>query len=478
MMKISNGCCFSLARAASIHWALLSFVLVLLQSMSARADYTICVVGSVLTTDSGRQVPNGPNAGDTEDYWPNADSGVSKAIPGIQISTPDGTRSADGSGCADFPGTLANETVTIWSSTWRGTNNRLVLHDDPYNFDFTDLTPTWSYVYANQTTASGTTKTYTNVGSGIAKWTALFAANFMLDEYDNLLSGTRIYLGVDETCQPGPNPPQTNNVASAHYGPGGSASNSEITSGHHFLVVANCASTLLTRQKFIISHEMGHAIAALFYGDKTGASNGNEPNSTDYTNDTDPARGPTAAACQLTTPSGGPTYSPQTKEWNSVTFREGYAHFLTAVAWNVKNDPGAAGGSGTGQEGAFTFFGVSYDLERYNRGSGTNSGGRLENTCCVHNPPTTNCTTSWDSASVNNDWLLFLWDYWSEDGCSNNVTKANMLNIYAETRLNGGLTKGNYYTKTRAAMRELFTGSCLRAAWDNWADWNGVNHDT
>ncbi len=57
-------------------------------------------------------------------------------------------------------------------------------------------------------------------------------------------------------------------------------------------------------------------------------------------------------------------------------------------------------------------------------------------------------------------------------------SRATLLNIYRETRKNGGLTAGNYYTKSKAAMEELISDTCLRTKFSSWAGWNGVDHDT
>ncbi len=101
-------------------------------------------------------------------------------------------------------------------------------------------------------------------------------------------------------------------------------------------------------------------------------------------------------------------------------------------------------------------------MERFN--AGDTIGGRLE--------------TSWDSAGTNNDWLRFLWDFYTVDNCVSNPWTYTLLNIYRETRRNGGLTKGNYYTKTKAAMEELYSDGCLRGYFSSYAQWNGVDNDT
>ena len=438
------------------------FFFAFLWASSAHADFRICVVGSILTTDSGDSIPNGPNAGDTEDYWVNGDAGILKAIPGIwvEVTYSGGLwtgQYADHAGCADFYGSDTNATVTVRSRTQRGGGNQIVMHDDPS--DFAQPSATWGYVYTGQTLASGTTSTYT-VGAGIAKWTALFVANFTVGAWKSQLSGTTIYLGIDESCTM-----ETEDIASAHFGD----SNAQITNGRHYLWLANCGTTLLSRQKFTVSHEVGHAIAALFFGTSSGGANGHEPSSFDYSRDGD---SPNSAYCRHVT-----AYQMWTKEWNAVAFREGYAHFVAAAAWNDRNDPGLAGQQGTGQEGSFTWNGATWDLERYLNGAGTGSGGRMENRCCEYssNP---DCLAAWDSSAVIEDWMLFLWDFYTEKNCNANPGLYTMLNIYRETRRNGNLTKGNYYTRSRQAMEELYSDSCLRNAFYSWANWNGVNHDT
>lgn len=437
----------------------LAFFGTLSHAAIAQAAFTICAVGQVTTIDSGRTIPNGPNAGDTEDFWANADSTINVPAAGIYISYEwlNGSQGGGGGGFANSSGCMTlSETastvteVRIYSMSNAG--NTVRVHNNPGSFATTPGS-LYSYVYVNQNYQDNQTYTYT-VGSGIAKWTTFFVASFMSEAFDTNVLGKSIHVGIDEAACP-----QSN--TSAHYG--GSVpnrSNGQITSGRHFLSTGNCATSPHSRQKFLISHEMGHALAALFYGAASGAVDGDEPNSTDYTNDSDPSRAPNATACQSSSP-----YTINTKEWNSVTFREGYAHWAAASSWST---PIA--------EGAFTWFQSSEDLERYGQGSGMFTGGQLENVCC-----TSGCTTSWDSAATNGDWLRFLWDFDTATNCASNPNQYTLLKIYRQTRLNGSLTLGNYYTRSRAAMAGLYSGStydCLRASWDTWAAWNGIDHDT
>lgn len=446
-------------------------------SLAAHASYTVCAVGSIRTTDSGNPIPSGPNAGDTEDYWQNGDTTLSKAIHGLRIGvyrpgSGNEYRSTGSDGCADFAGSASSgSTVTFYSNTLAQSTG-LVVHDGPYDYSFGGST--WSYRYTNQNLQNNSTYTYTNIGSGLAKWTALFTANFGLRRFDNALNvvsnWTYIYLGMDESCTTGPT--GSDKQASAHYG--GSVpdrSNGQITSGRHYLSLANCTTGgQYSRQKFIVSHEVGHAVAALYYGALSGATNGDEPNSADYSKDR--VDGESGSCRDGITPD---SYTINSKEWNSVGFREGFAHWIAASSWSSKNDSGAAGGSGTGQEGSFSWFGGSGastdDLERYNLGNGTGSGGHLENIC------TSGWAAGWDSASTNGDWLRFLWDVFTDDTCGSSPTKNNLLDVYAVTRLNGNLTKGNYYTRAEQAANGLWN-NCAEGRFAHWSAWNGVDNDT
>ncbi|WP_156040564.1 hypothetical protein [Chondromyces apiculatus] len=165
----------------------------------AQAGFTVCATGRATTIDSGHDIPNGPNAGFTV---------VVRSI------------ASDGGAGA----------------------NVVRLHDDPYTFT-SSPGGFWAYVFNNQTLSQNTTSTYTNIGSGVAKWTAFFAANQAMRTYDDHLDNVELNVGIDESCTAG----GSENLASAHYGSSGSSrSNGQITSGIHHLGIANCASTNFT----------------------------------------------------------------------------------------------------------------------------------------------------------------------------------------------------------------------------------------
>jgi hypothetical protein len=145
-------------------------------------------------------------------------------------------------------------------------------------------------------------------------------------------------------------------------------------------------------------------------------------------------------------------------------FREGFAHFIAARIWNDKS-----------AEGAFRWLeGTTYDLERWDFGAGTASGGRLENTCCVG----AGCTASWDNAGTNEDWLHFLWDFYTNvsETCPQQPDASDLLDIYKKTRLNGGLTSSNYFSKMKTAAGQIGLPACLVDRFDAYATFNGIDN--
>jgi hypothetical protein len=279
---------------------------------------------------------------------------------------------------------------------------------------------------------------------------------FGLYRYHDGMSDKAFHVGMDDTQAYG---------ASAHYGD----SNDHITDGRHYIKLGNGTvdgegnpATPSTKFKFIVTHELGHAIAAIYYGNHDDAQDGGEP-SVSLSHD----EGPNACGTQDQPDADPPKYgySISSKEWNSVGFREGFAHFISAKIWNNKET-----------EATFTWFAEAHDLERYNFGASNNAGGRLENQCCVGG----GCSDSWAGAGTNEDWVRFLWDWYTNtsDSCPDRPTKLDMLKLYRQTRLNGGLTNNNYFQKMQAAADDLtHLDECLRTdRFDFYANHNGINN--
>lgn len=411
-------------------------------------NYCTCIRFLIQTVDSSIGIPNGPNAGGTEDYYQGANNGVPVIARGIAVRMSRGswsqTYNADPTtGCFNWSHSetgLFNMRVYGYSTD--SDKNYVRIHDDPADFSIYPGN-TYKMDWFIMPTPGGV-NTY-DTGSYDSKWTAMAALAFGLYRYHDGLSYKAFHAGIDNTQAAG---------GSAHFG----ESNSHITEGRHYLRLGNFGfiSTPSTRYKFIVTHELGHAIAALYYGSHEDADDGGEP-SVNLSNNSTPN------SCG-TGDGDGPSYSISTKEWNSVGFREGFAHFISAKIWNTKDS-----------EGAFIWFAQAHDLERYNFGASNNSGGRLENQCCVND-----CADSWEGAGTNEDWVRFLWDWYTNasDSCSAQPNKLDMLKLYRQTRLNGGLAKDNYFEKMQAAANDLtHLSSCLRTSrFDSYAAHNGIDN--
>ena len=423
-------------------WLAALLTLPLLYTAQANAgNYKTCLKIQIKTVDSGKGIKNGPNAGGTEDYYVNANAGEEVIARGIRVLMSRGTWSkfydtVPSTGCFNWSHSATSGfTLRAYMYAKDTAGNYLRLHDSPYSF--TSYPGKTLYTnYTNITPTNGGTNTYI-IGVNDQRWTAMATLAFGLYRFHPGLSNKAIHVGLD---------PDSCDAASAHYGNG--ESNGYITKGRHYLVLGNCAlgGTAQTKRKFVVTHELGHALAALYYGSQAGAVDGPEPNVDDFSH---PAQG----KCDQ----GGDFYSIRSIEWNSVGFREGFAHFIAAAIWNNPST-----------EGAFSLFEVAQDLERYNYGLGTNSGGRLVNEC---GRPLTD-------AGTNEDWLRFFWDWYTNVSatCPQRPTPLDMMRLYARVRLNGGLTSTNYFDKMRAAAADLTQlPLCLRTdRFDEYAVYNGI----
>ncbi len=414
-----------------------------LVALVAANSYTTCIKFQIRTVDSDVAIPNGANAGGTEDHYLGADNDLSVRARGVRVKLSragwEQVYDADSEGCFNWShASSSGFTLRVYGYATDDSNNYVRIHDAPASFA-SYPGGTYSAVLNNVAPTPNGTNTY-EVGNYDSKWTAMAALAFGLYRYHDGLSDKAFHVAMDNTQSGG---------SSAHYGD----SNDAITSGRHYLRLGNGGADPQTRYKFIVTHELGHAIAALYYGSHDDAVNGGEPN-VSLSHDVDPN------ACGI----NGTSYSISSKEWNSVNFREGFAHFIAARIWNNKET-----------EGAFAWFAGPHDLERFNQGADNDPGGRLENVCCVGG----GCAASWDSAGTNEDWLRFFWDWYtfSANSCPIELTRLDMLKVYRQTRLNGGLTKSNYFEKMRAAVQDLSPEDCLVSYFDYYAAHNGIDNE-
>ncbi|MFZ2452188.1 MAG: hypothetical protein WAW36_16885 [Methylovulum miyakonense] len=419
---------------------------------ASAGNYKTCIKFQIKTVDSGLGITNGPNTGGKEDYYLNANAGEEVIARGVRVQMSNGNwnktfDSNPSTGCFSWShAATSGFSLRVYGYATDSAGNYVRIHNSPNSFT-SYPGQTYSILRTNLTPTNGGVDTY-SVGSYDQKWTTMAVLAFSLYRFHPGLTNKAIHVGLDDSKCGG---------SSAHYG----KSNSSITSGRHYLIIGNCASggTPQSKRKFVVTHELGHALAALYYGSQVGAVNGSEPNVNDYSH---PAQGvglgpkDSATFCSQSSP----FYSMRSIEWNSVGFREGFAHFVAAAIWNNQS-----------YEGAFRWFeGLTYDLERYNYGNGDNNGGRLEN----------ECGTPFTDAGTNEDWLRFLWDWYTNRSttCPQKPSALDMMKLYAQVRLNGGLTSKNYFDKMQTAANNLIhLPSCLRTSrFDAYAVHNGINN--
>jgi hypothetical protein len=403
-------------------------------------NYRACVRLGIQTTDSGdpsvpgRNIAAGPNAGGTEDHWTTCDNGCNAMARGIRVRVSQGAWNekfwADpATGCFDFsrPTNTTNNvfTLRVYSKAQDAAGNVLRVHDSPMTVGTFPGT-VFSAVLANVPLlkSSGAPQpTYLTVNDNLNVWTATAAAAFTLYRYHDGIANKEFHIGLDTTSC------------------GGSSSMNgqlatEITQGRQHIKLGSCAvGNPQSRAKFIVAHEIGHGL-----GRFRANANGNAP--WDLGNATTPN------ACGF-----GGSYSLTTKEFNSVGFKEGHAHFVAARVFNNKES-----------EGAFSLQGNYEDLERWGGGSGAASGGRLKNECCVSSPAQS-CASSWANAGTNEDWLRFYWDVYTNvhPDCGTRPGKATMLDLFAVTRNRASLGTTNAWCELRAAAATLNQlPQCLR----------------
>lgn len=437
-----------------LHWLIPSTILYFgaPHASAMASNYNICIEWRLQTVDSCDNsscgIPSGPNAGGFEDYYTTCNSPGCDAIArGVRVKMARSgwtqTFDSGSDGCFSFSDTGTTYTMTVYGYATNDNGTFVRIHDD-----WTDFSsyPGSTYSAAlSVTPTNNSTNTY-NVGSYDRKWTTMAALGYGIYVWNDSLVGKEIHAGFDFTGCTG---------ASAHYGSCSGAScnsNGDITVGRHYLqydalLDATC-STPMAMWKFTIGHELGHAIAALWYGGKVGAVDGGEPGQ-DFTLATSPN------SCGT----GGTSYSMRSKEYNVLGFREGIAHFISGRIWNNKN-----------VEAGFTWYeAFMHDMERWNFGAGTASGGRLEN----------ECNGSYTNAGVVEDWMRFFWDWYTNtDGsCTDQPIGQDLLELYAETRLNGGLTSSNYFSKMATAATGIGLPNCLATTrFDAYAAANGIDN--
>jgi hypothetical protein len=202
---------------------------------------------------------------------------------------------------------------------------------------------------------------------------------------------------------------------------GGPWSNAAITSGLHHVALGKCPTQARTRMKFVIGHELGHALLALYYGKLSTAVNGHEPGSWGSTFKN------YAGAAEAGCADEEDSYWIDSAEYSGLAFREGFAHYVSARTFNDKWN-NASGVLNWWNDGAV------YDLETHQWANPSNEwGGLMRNQCCIG----AYCGNgALNSVSTIGDWMRALWDMYTNTYtcCGDTMGNLEMFKLYRLTR--------------------------------------------
>lgn len=207
-------------------------------------------------------------------------------------------------------------------------------------------------------------------------------------------------------------------------------------------------------RKFLVGHEVGHWIHRKWsttLGLHAGAYDDN-------------AGGPN---CEF---NGVGSHAMRSRETAAGAFIEGFAHYLSSLAWNDHNDV----------EGWFKYYkevqSPAYaDMEADNwridlEGNGQNPSGGIsawmENMC-----------TPISGHSVEMDWLRFYWDYRTVSAVLlPRPSHFEIFNHISYTRNSYGWSNQNLYDHMVLSIDDVALGQVHQIRWETFADINGIDY--
>lgn len=436
-----------------------------LQVLPGVFDLQVCVAVDVLITDSGLSAN-----GVTEDFWVGAADPVQYLVTGrgfrarVIGNGHDDVYDADpDTGCFSFP---AGETdgwqVLVYAYATDSAGNVTRAHDGGTDTSSWYPGNTLSIGFVDQTLQPGGPNWLVVDGRTDDQWTAAAITAFAMRQFHDGHSGVTLSFGWSSPA--------------GNCGDSGSAwgsSASYIESDRAQLIrIGRCVGNITsdTREKMLITHEMGHAMLRLHYG-YDGDESPRDQNwwRQDLFDDgtLNPNAPPAGGACYLrdstNTPYGG-SYSMNTVETNSQTFKEAYADFWSARVWNSRDE-----------RGTYVYRSVAFDLETWDTFGlgGVGVGGFTSNWCGISGAEA-------DDVSTKGDWLRFLWDVYTDPDCDDTPTRLEMMDLYAAVR--EAHRDGSFPLTTVTwdqGMMDALLASDLDAcvvdhALGDWANWNGI----
>ena len=310
-------------------WRTAAIVLAAIGAASApatveAATYKVCVRVVVQTTDTGLSVN-----GVIEDHYLGTDAPAGLEVIGRGFRVMLLQQEADGSvwadvfdsstsdGCFSFSRGGSNVySVVVQGYATDGEDNHVRIHTGGTDTSTWFPGETLDRSYVNQ--ELGSENYFVINGAEDDRWTTIAVAAFGLYRWDNGTNDTIISIGFSEDEDDGCGD------SSSMYGD----STSYIESRRaHLIKIGHCGTTDQTesRKKMLVTHELGHAMARLYYGHDGAES----PLYMYYVpfgfDETDP----NYDECVNTL-----GYNLTSLEANSLAFKEGFADFYSARVWN------------------------------------------------------------------------------------------------------------------------------------------------
>ena len=200
-------------------------------------------------------------------------------------------------------------------------------------------------------------------------------------------------------------------------------------------------------RKFLIGHELGHALVFHWYG------TGYHPAASYTTN---------SGGVDCETPAGM-HHAMHSKERQSAAMLEGFAQFYSAAVWNSE---GSTGGKfhyykTNYKNGAVTTIDVEYPVD-----AGLNPLSYLEN----------RCSGTLQGYGVEMDWMRAFWDYRTDSGTA--PSHYQLLRQIKNAVTGGNWSHATAYTAFADAVTDYDVdyGTSFSPRWTADADWNGVDH--
>lgn len=182
-----------------------------------------------------------------------------------------------------------------------------------------------------------------------------------------------------------------------------------------------------SQKKFIITHELGHAVGGMATGGRLVDNN-----------------------CTFSSPScpGAGSHAMTSQEYSACAIGEGFGHFYAADVWNSHNE----------DDCAFEYWGAGTPAIDCENGMVDYPQAYMEN----------ECDESYAGRGVELDWLRQFWDVHTEGG----QPSMNAMLDWMSSAVAWGTTNG--YSRLNTAANAV--GGSINANWDNRKQHNGVMH--